>query len=58
MDKTAKLEAFSKLHSLIIYYSEYRDRPVQEDFDFFNEVKECCNELEINYEDFLERFKF
>jgi len=43
-----KLDAFSKLHNLLIFYSEYRDHPVKEGFDFLKEVKSCCEELELD----------
>lgn len=58
MENEPKLAAFVKLHNLIIYYSEYRDMPAEDDFDFFKEVEECCKALEINYKDFLKEMEF
>ena len=57
MAKDPRVEAFSKLHSLIVFYSEYRDRPVEEGFDFFQEVKNCCEILDLDYEDLKNEFQ-
>lgn len=58
MENKSKLAAFLKLHNLIIYYSEYRDRPAEDGYDFFKEVKTCCEVLEMNYEDLLRELDF
>ncbi|MGP4105970.1 hypothetical protein [Virgibacillus sp. L01] len=57
MEDIRKVEAFSELHSLLIYYSEYRDQPVEEGFDFFKEVEVYCKVLEIDFEEFKEEFE-
>lgn len=57
MKKNSKLEAFSKLYSLLGFYSEYRDRPVEKDFDFFKEVKYCCEILDLDYEELKKEFQ-
>lgn len=44
MENESKVKAFSKLSSLLNYYSEYRDRPAKEGFDFFrnsNPIAKC-----------------
>ncbi|MFB4167366.1 hypothetical protein [Virgibacillus sp. JSM 102003] len=57
MKEIRKVEAFSELHNLLIYYSEYRDQPVEEGFDFFKEVKTYCEILEIDFEEFKKEFE-
>ncbi|MCP3742779.1 hypothetical protein [Rossellomorea sp. BNER] len=56
MKKNIKLKAFAELHSLLIFYSENRDQPVEEGFDFFKEVKYSCEKLDLDYEDFKKEF--
>lgn len=57
MEKDPKIEAFTKLHELILFYSEYRDRPVEKDFDFFAEVKACCEVLDLDYGELKKEFQ-
>lgn len=57
MNKDEKLKAFTKLHGLILFYSEYRDRPVEKDYDFFGEVKNCCEILDLDYEAIKKEFQ-
>lgn len=45
-----KEEAFVKLFDLLIFYSEERDQPVGENFDFFSEVNNCCDILSLDVE--------
>ncbi|WP_026699734.1 hypothetical protein [Salibacterium aidingense] len=51
-----KVQAFKELYELLLYYSENRDKPVSEDFDFFGNVQKYCNIIGIDYEEFLEEF--
>lgn len=57
MGKDPKVKAFIKLHGLMNFYSEYRDRPVEKEFNFFKEVKMCCDILGLNYEELKEEFQ-
>lgn len=45
-----KETAFVDLYQLLIFYSENRDLPVPEDFDFFEEVKKNCAILELDFD--------
>lgn len=54
MDKT---KAFINLYQLLIFYSENRDRPVSEGFNFFEELKKYCDELEIDSKEIEKEFK-
>lgn len=56
MIKNDKVQAFSELYSLLIFYSENRDQPVEDGFDFFKEVKTLCEKLEMDYEEFKKEF--
>lgn len=53
MDKT---KAFINLYQLLIFYSENRDQPVSEGFDFFEEVRNCCNVLGIDSKEIEKEF--
>ncbi|YCI78861.1 hypothetical protein M1D47_09930 [Bacillus sp. R1-10] len=56
MKKSEKIKAFSELYNLINFYYENRDKP-NTDFDFFNEVQNYCNILELDFSEFKEEFK-
>jgi len=58
MNKVDKVHAFKELHSLLIFYSENRDQPVDEDFDFFGSVEKLCKELDLDFDTFKEVFQF
>lgn len=58
MKKLDKVKAFKELHGLLIYYSENRDQPVEQGFDFFKEVKTLCEQLDLDYETFKKEFNF
>jgi len=49
MNKKEKLDSFVKLYHLINFYYENRDRPVDREFDFFEEVKSNCDTLGFIY---------
>lgn len=56
MNELTKVQAFEELFQLIIFYSEHRDLPVDEDFDFFEEVKKYCKILDLDYKAFKDTF--
>ena len=56
MDKMIKVKAFSELYGLLIFYSENRDQPVEEGFNFFKEVEVLCKKLDLDYEEFKKEF--
>ncbi|QJX64113.1 hypothetical protein HLK66_22365 [Niallia circulans] len=57
MNKKEKLDSFIKLYDLINFYYENRDRPVDREFDFFEEVKVNCETLEIDYDSFIKELQ-
>ncbi|EOR21510.1 hypothetical protein KGR20_23620 [Cytobacillus oceanisediminis] len=57
MNKKEKLDSFVKLYHLINFYYENRDRPVDREFDFFEEVKSNCDTLEIDYDSFIQELR-
>jgi len=58
MNNLDKVNAFKELHGLLIFYSENRDQPVEQGFDFFAEVERLCQQLDLDYEAFKEVFQF
>jgi len=54
MDKVKKV---AELFELVRYYYEYRDRPMQENMDFFAEVEDCCRVLGLDFEEVKREFK-
>lgn len=56
MAEMTKVKAFSGLYDLMVFYSENRDQPVGKDFDFFKDVKNLCEKLELDYEEFKKEF--
>lgn len=54
---TSRVETFHELFELILYYYEYRDRPVEDGFDFFGEVKKCCHKLDLDYDELVQKFE-
>lgn len=56
MAKTENVRAFRELYELILFYSEQRDQPAPEGFDFFAELRRCCAELNIDADDLIEEF--
>lgn len=58
MNSKDKIIAFKELHGLLIFYSENRDQPVDENFNFFEEVEALCNKLDLDYATFKEVFQF
>ncbi|TCP20701.1 hypothetical protein EV207_1504 [Scopulibacillus darangshiensis] len=56
MEGIPRVKAFSKLYDLLVYYSENRDLPIEDGFDFFLEVKNLCGILDLNYEAFKKEF--
>ena len=57
MDKVEKVKVISELYELINYYRENRDQPVNGDFNFFEKVENCCNLLDLDFEEFKKEFK-
>ena len=57
MNKKEKLDSFVKLYHLINFYYENRDRPVDREFDLFEEVKSNCDTLEIDYDSFIQELR-
>lgn len=51
-----RVKAFAKLHELLIYYTENRDMPVTDGFNFFDEVHKLCQILNLDYEEFKKVF--
>ncbi|WP_180994439.1 hypothetical protein [Bacillus sp. Marseille-P3661] len=47
-----KVKAFQELVKMLNYFWENRDRPAEEDFNFFQEVKTYCEQLDLDYEEF------
>ncbi|MBO1003842.1 hypothetical protein ACFSKI_08455 [Pseudogracilibacillus auburnensis] len=58
MNKQDKVKAFKELHGLLIFYSENRDQPVEQGFDFFKEIATLCQQLDLDYETFKKEFNF
>ncbi|SDJ53076.1 hypothetical protein [Salimicrobium halophilum] len=56
MAQLTNVQAFKELFSLIDYYSENRDQPADPDFDFFEHVKNYCDQLDLDYEEFKQVF--
>lgn len=56
MEPLTKVEVFQELYQLIDYYSEHRDHPADPDFDFFKNVKYYCDQLDLNYQEFIRTF--
>lgn len=53
MDKTS---AFIELYQLLIYYSENRDRPAPEGFNFVSELNTYCEALELDRKEIEKHF--
>ncbi|WP_346235389.1 hypothetical protein MKY04_04350 [Lysinibacillus telephonicus] len=43
-----KEQAIKELFGLISFYQENRDLPIPNDFNFQDEVKKCCDILEVD----------
>ncbi|WP_174727374.1 hypothetical protein [Mesobacillus harenae] len=56
MDKSSKVKAVSELFELVLYYYDNRDQPVNENFDFFTKVENCCIKLDLDFEEFKKEF--
>lgn len=57
MNKVEKVKRISELFELVQYYYEYRDQPTEESFNFAARVMDCCNALDLDYEEFTKEFK-
>ncbi|WP_077623329.1 hypothetical protein [Sediminibacillus massiliensis] len=57
MEQLTRVQAFQELFNLVVYYSENRDQPVDPDFDFFENVKYYCEQLDLDYEEFKSTFE-
>lgn len=56
MNQSRKIKAFQELFNLLLFYSENRDRPKSEDFNFFKEIEFYCKELDLDVEEFKATF--
>lgn len=54
MDKLQNVKDFKKLYHLLNFYYENREQPVEEGFNFLEEVKTLCDNLELDYDSFIE----
>lgn len=52
----SKEQALVKLFELISFYYENRDRPIENGFNFHEEVKSCCQVLEVDKQIIIEKF--
>jgi hypothetical protein len=57
MNSAEKVKVFSELYELVNYYYENRDRPVDQNFNFFGKVEKCCGELDLDVNEFKKEFK-
>ena len=57
LDKAEKVKKLSELFELVQYYFEYRDLPRKGNEDFFSQVENCCQALEIDFTEFKKEFK-
>ena len=57
MENNSKMKAFVELYHLINFYYENRDRPINADFDFYDEVNKYCTTLELDFTEFIKEFK-
>lgn len=57
MDQKEKVKACQELFYLVDFYSENRDQPVDKDFNFFGKIEYYCNQLDLDYNEFLEVFQ-
>lgn len=51
-----KEKALVELYELIDFYYENRDLPVEPGFNFFEQVEEKCNALDVDYETVIKEF--
>jgi hypothetical protein len=56
MDKIEKVKIFMELYDLINFYYTERDQPVDPNFNFFKEVENHCNQLDLDYLTFKKEF--
>ena len=49
MDKIEKVKVFMELYELINFYYTERDQPVDPNFNFFKEMENYCNQLDLDY---------
>lgn len=57
MDKVEKVKKVSELFDLIQYYYEYRDQPMKENRNFFEEMEGCCRLLDLDFTELKKEFK-
>ena len=55
MENISKVKAFYELYQLINFYYENRDQP-NSNIDFFKEVDNYCNILDLDAAEFKEKF--
>lgn len=51
-----KEKALVELYDLLDFFYENRDLPVDSDFDFYTQVKEKCDVLEVDYDTVVKEF--
>ena len=52
-----KEKALVELYDLLDFFYENRDLPVKADFDFYTQVKEKCEVLNVDYDTVIKEFK-
>lgn len=52
-----KEKALVELYDLLDFFYENRDLPVQADFDFYTQVREKCEILDVDYDTIIKEFK-
>jgi hypothetical protein len=52
-----KMKAFVELYKLINFYYENRDRPINDDFEFYKELEKYCTILGFDSIEFIKEFK-
>lgn len=57
MEKVEKVKKLAELFELVQYYYEYRDQPVSNQENFFSKLEDCCNALELDFQEFKKEFK-
>jgi len=57
LDRVEKVKIFAELYELITYYYEFRDQPVDKNFNYFEKVEKCCTLLDLDFNELKKEFK-
>lgn len=57
MNQVEKVKKLGELFELVQFYYEHRDRPLEGNEDFHAKLEQCCQELEIDLQEFRKEFK-